>query len=84
MLTVAFVLVIPFLLNHAHTNGLYTVEMNDDFVSNPAYGQNRFGFHFTVVLAISYILLLGVALVGRYIPVRRAARTLPVEALREE
>lgn len=84
LLTVAFVLVIPFLLYHAHTNGLYTVEMNDDFVPNPAYGQNRFGFHFTVVLAISYVLLLIVALVGTYIPVRRAARTLPVEALREE
>ena len=84
LLTVAFVLVIPFLLYHAHTNGLYAVEMSDNFVPNPAYGQNRFGFHFTVVLAISYVLLLVVALVGTYIPVRRAARTLPVEALREE
>ena len=84
LLTVAFVLVIPFLLYHAYTNGLYTLEMYDEFVPNPAYGQNRFGFHFTVVLAISYVLLLIVALVGTYIPVRRAARTLPVEALREE
>lgn len=84
LLTVAFVLVIPFLLYHAHVNGLYTVEMNDKFVPNPAYGQNRFGFHFTVVLALSYVVLMLIALVGTYVPVRRAARTLPVEALREE
>lgn len=84
LLTVAFVLVIPFLLYHAHANGLYTVEMNDKFVPNPAYGQNRFGFHFTVVLALSYVVLMLIALVGTYVPVRRAARTLPVEALRDE
>ena len=84
LLTVAFVLVIPFLLYHAHVNGLYMVEMGSYFVPNPAYGQNRFGFHFTVVLALSYVVLMLIALVGTYIPVRRAARTLPTEALRDE
>jgi ABC-type antimicrobial peptide transport system permease subunit len=84
LLTVAFVLVIPFLLYHAYTSGLYMVEMGSYFVPNPAYGQNRFGFHFTVVLALSYLVLVLIALVGTYIPVRRAARALPVEALREE
>ena len=84
LLTVAFVLVIPFLYFHARIHGLYTVEMFDDFVLDPAYGQNRFGFHFTVVLVLSYLILLIVALIGTYIPVRRAARTLPLEALREE
>ena len=84
LLTVAFVLVIPFLYFHARIHGLYTVEMFDDFVLDPAYGQNRFGFHFTVVLVLSYSILLIVALIGTYIPVRRAARTLPLEALREE
>ena len=84
LLTVAFVLVIPFLLYHAHANGLYAVEMRTYFVPDPAYGQNRFGFHFTVVLALSYLVLVLIALVGTYIPVRRAARALPVEALREE
>ena len=84
LLTAAFVLVIPFLYFHARLHGLYTMEMFDDFVPDPAYGQNRFGFHFTVVLALSYVVLLLVALIGTYIPVRRAARTLPVEALRDE
>ncbi len=84
LLTVAFVLTVPFLFFHAHVNGLYTVYMYKDFVPDPAYGQNRFGFHFTAVLLLSYLVLLIIALVGTYIPVRRAARTLPVEALREE
>ena len=84
LLTAAFVLVIPFLYFHAQLHGLYTMEMNEYFVPNPAYGQNRFGFHFTVVLALSYAMLLLVAIIGTYIPVRRAARTLPVEALRDE
>ena len=84
LVTIAFVAVIPCLLYHKYTNGLYALEMNDYFVPSPVYGQNRFDFHFSVVLLLSYLILLLVALVGTYIPVRRAARTLPVEALREE
>ena len=84
LLTLAFILVIPLLLYHAQANGLYAVEMNRYFVPNPAYGQNRFGFHFMVVLIISYLILLLIALIGTYIPVRRAARTLPADALRDE
>ena len=84
LLTMAFVLVIPFLYAHAQLHGLYVLEIFGHFVPDPAYGQNRFGFHFTAVLVLSYTLLLLVALISTYIPVRRAARTLPVEALREE
>ena len=84
LLTLAFILVIPLLLYHAQANGLYAVEMNRYFVPDPAYGQNRFGFHFMVVLIISYLILLLIALIGTYIPVRRAARTLPADALRDE
>ena len=82
--TVALGLVIPFRLYPAQVTGLYAVEMNDKFVPNPAYGQNRFGFHFTVVLALSYVVVRLRALGGRYVPVRGGARTRPVEALREE
>ncbi len=84
LVTIAFVAVIPFLLYHAHANGLYALEMKEYFVPSPVYGQNCFDFHFTVVLLFSYLILLLVALVGTYIPVRRAASALPVEALREE
>lgn len=82
--TIAFAVTIPFLFYHAYTNGMYTLEMSKYFVPDPAYGQNRFGFHFTVVLLFSYLILLLVALIGTYIPVRRAARTLPADALRDE
>lgn len=84
LLTTAFVLVIPFLLYHAYISGMYAVEMRSYFVPNPEYWQNRFGFHFSIVLIISYLILLIIALIGTYIPVVRAARTLPADALRNE
>ncbi|MDE5759807.1 ABC transporter permease [Bacteroides sp.] len=84
LVTVAVLVTLPFLLHHAYVNGMYVVEMFRDFVPNPAYWQNRFTPHFYMVLLISYVLLLLVALVGTYIPVNRAIRTLPAEALRDE
>lgn len=84
LVTVAFVLVFPLLLHHAYVNGMYGMETEQNFVPNPLYWQNNFGTHFAIVLVLSYFLLLLVALVGTYIPVRRAARTLPADALRDE
>lgn len=84
LLTTAFVPVIPLLLYHAYSNGMYVVKINKYFVPDPAYGQNCFGFHFLIVLISSYLILLLIALIGTYIPVRRAARTLPADALRDE
>ena len=55
-----------------------------DYHPDPAYWQNRALPHFMVVTLITYVLLLLTALVGTYIPVRRAARTLPADALRDE
>ena len=84
LLTTAFVLVIPFLFYNAYISGMYAVEMRSYFVPNPEYWQNRFGFHFSIVLIISYLILLIIAMIGTYIPVVRAARTLPADALRNE
>lgn len=84
LLTTAFVLVIPFLLYNAYISGMYAVEMRSYFVPNPEYWQNRFVLHFSIVLIISYLILLIIALIGTYIPVVRAARTLPADALRNE
>ncbi len=84
LMTAAFVPAIPLLFHHALADGLYAVWMPRYFVPDPAYGQNRFGFHFTMVLGLSYLILLLVALVGTYVPVYRAVRTLPAEALKEE
>ncbi|MDO4165765.1 MAG: FtsX-like permease family protein [Bacteroides sp.] len=84
LVTIAFIVVLPLLLHHAWINGFYVMEMNDEFVSDPAYWQNRFGAHFCIVSLLTYVLLLAVALIGTYIPVLRASRTRPAEALRDE
>lgn len=84
LVTVAFVLVLPLLWHHARIDGMYVVEVNQNFVPDLKYAQNRFGAHFGIVTLLSYLLLLAVALVGTYIPVKRAARILPAEALRDE
>lgn len=84
LVTVAFAVVLPLLLHRAWMEGFYTVQSSGTPVPDPAYWQNRFGPHFLAVTALSYGLLLLVALLGTYIPARRAARTLPAEALRDE
>lgn len=84
LVTVTFAVMLPLLLHHAWVNGVYVMEMEDYFVPNPDYWQNRFGMHFLLVTVLSYSLLLVVALIGTYIPAYRAARTLPAEALRDE
>lgn len=84
LVSIAFVLVLPLLWHHARIDGMYVVEASQDFVPDVQYAQNRFGAHFGIVTLLTYLLLLAVALVGTYIPVKRAARTLPAEALRDE
>ena len=42
------------------------------------------GVQFTVVSLITYLALLVIALVGTLIPVRRAVKVLPADALRDE
>ena len=50
----------------------------------PDYIQNRPVLHFLIVSAISYILILAVSFVATYIPVSKAARMNPADALRDE
>lgn len=83
LVTAAALITVPLLLHHACVSGLYVVEQGD-MVRNMEYGQNCFGIHFGIVLLLSYVLLLGIALTGTYIPVQRAVKTLPAEALRDE
>lgn len=39
---------------------------------------------FLIFSGLTYLIMLAIALIGTYIPVRRAAKTLPAEALRDE
>lgn len=57
---------------------------NDYLGENMQYIQNRAIPHFLIVSFITYILTLIIALLGTWIPARRAARIEPADALRDE
>lgn len=84
LVTFAFLLAVPLLLHYAYVHGVYVVAGSGSPVPNPDYLQNHFGGHFSIVLLLSYVLLLLIALVGTFIPAQRAARVLPADALRDE
>lgn len=88
LVTVAYALALLVVVNYVNFAGLSggaeLGNFRDDLVPNPAYAQNQPVPHFLWVTGLTYIVLLLTALAGTYLPVRRAARTLPVEALREE
>ena len=89
LVTVAYALALLVVVNYVSVAGFYEGiivghVLPQDFVPDPAYAQNRPVPHFLWVTALTYVVLLLTALIGTWIPVRRAARTLPVEALHEE
>ena len=89
LVTVAFALALLVVANYVYAAGFYEGIivghiLSKDFVPDPAYAQNRPWSHFLWVTGLTYAVLLLTALIGTWIPVRRAARTLPVEALHEE
>lgn len=68
--------------NYAMFEGLASGYTADRYVG--LYWTDDFALHFTLVSLWVYACLLVVTLIGVYIPVRRAARTSPVDALRDE
>lgn len=85
--TISFLLSLWGVVNYIYIEGFAEptkLLLLDDYHPDPAYWQNRTLPHFMAVTLITYVLLLLVALVGTYIPVRRASRTLPADALRDE
>ena len=87
LVTIAFLLSLWGVTNYVYIEGFAEpakLLLFGDYHPDPAYWQNRVLPHFMVVTLITYVLLLLTALVGTYIPVRRAARTLPADALRDE
>lgn len=89
LVTVAYVLVLIVVGNYVGVAGFADgvnslAWMDRDLPIDPSYAQNRPWPHFLWVTGLTYAVLLLTALVGTWIPVSRAARTLPVEALREE
>ena len=89
LVTVAYALALLVVANYVYVAGFADginslAWMGRDLPIDPAYPQNRPWPHFLSVTVLTYAVLLLTALVGTWIPVRRAARILPVEALRDE
>ena len=88
LVTVAYALALLVVGNYVYAagfaEGINAVNITKELVPDPAYPQNRPWPHFLSVTVLTYAVLLLTALVGTWIPVRRAARILPVDALREE
>lgn len=81
IVTIAFIVSTILMLNVAYTK--------DFFKTNPSLMNYPYlAFHpikmFAIVSAITYVIMLFISLLGTYIPVRRAAKTLPADALKEE
>ena len=88
-MTVAYALALLVVVNYVSVagfaEGISAIgHLTKNLVPDPAYAQNRPVPHFLWVTVLTYVVLLLTALVGTWIPVQRAARTLPVEALHEE
>ena len=85
LVTIAFICALPVLLHYAHVEGMYeTGFTGSNPVINPKYWVNNFWEHFGIVSTITYFLLLGVSMIGTFIPVSRATNVLPADALRDE
>jgi ABC-type antimicrobial peptide transport system, permease component len=81
IVTIAFIVSIILMLNIAY--------MQDFFKIDPVHINYPYlSFHpikmFAVVSAITYIIMIFISLLGTYIPVRRATKALPADALKEE
>ena len=88
LLTLAFVAAMPIVLHFVLTEGFAAPEVcsfdKQNFAPNPEYGVNNFYIHFAWVTAITYATMLLITILGTWIPVYRATRILPADALREE
>ena len=85
LVTLAFAGTLLLLINYVYLEGMF----NDVFagmrpVVSDKYWVNNVVQHFGVVSMVTYLILLGVSLVGTLIPVVRATRLLPADALRDE
>lgn len=84
LVTLAALITLPLLLFQYQEGGFYTVEGTGTPIPDLQYPQNRFAPHFFSVWGISYLFILLVSLAATYIPTRKAVKTLPAEALRDE
>ena len=89
MVTVACALSLVVVANVVHVSGFAQGVnslswLSETVTPDMSYPQNRFWPHFLVVTLLTYAALWVTALLGTWIPVSRAVRVLPADALREE
>lgn len=81
LVTIAFIISMIWIVNVIYSKDFFSV--------NPSYSKYPYlVFHpmkmFMTISVITYVIMIVTALIGTYIPVKRAAKTLPAEALRDE
>lgn len=76
---------LPAVVHLVHETGFATFSSGGGMAGyNMSLWQNQPVMHFCIVTLITYIILLVIALIGTYIPVKRASHILPADALRDE
>lgn len=86
LLTMAFLPALLYVLWHVHANG-YDIGMAESSLSGKAdmaYWFNRPVPHVLAVTIITYTTMLLITLLATWLPVQRASRILPSDALRDE
>lgn len=80
LVTIAFLIGALVQLQMVYLNGFAFATPD----GNPDYAQNQPVTHFLIVSAITYVLVLATSLLATYIPVAKASKMEPTEALRDE
>ena len=84
LVTVAYMVSLFFLVHYAMEGNMHVVTGMGEpefYIGNPLLEDVP---HFCMVSLITYLILLLIALIGTFIPVKRAANVLPADALRDE
>ena len=84
LVTLAFVCALPLLMHYVHESGMYYAIITDEPKESLTVWWLETIPHFCMVSLLTYAILLLIALLGTYIPVSRAAKVLPADALRDE
>ena len=84
LVTLAFVCTLPLLMHYVHESGMYYATITDEPKDSLTVWWLEIVPHFCMVSLLTYAILLLIALLGTYIPVSRAAKVLPADALRDE
>ena len=84
LVTLAFVCALPLLMHYVHESGMYHAIITGEPKDSLTVWWLETVPHFCMVSLLTYAILLLIALLGTYIPVSRAAKVLPADALRDE